>query len=55
MAKFRQEPFFLFPHPEATTQARGQRSEGVGLVAMEESTGRAKPLVLIGLRKQQIF
>ncbi|KAI9539311.1 hypothetical protein NQZ68_005390 [Dissostichus eleginoides] len=28
----------------------GQRSEGVGLVAKEESTNRANPLVLIGLQ-----
>lgn len=29
----------------------GQRSEGVGLVAKEESTNRANPLVLIGVCK----
>lgn len=50
MAEFRQEPFFFFSHPKAKTQARGQR--GLASVAKEESTDRAKPLVLIGLCKQ---
>ncbi len=50
MAEFRQEPFLFFLFSSEGHSA-GQRSEGVGLVAREESTSEAKPLVLIGLCK----
>lgn len=52
MAEFRQQPFFLL---SSKGHDRGQRSEGLGLVAKEESTNKAKPPVLIGLCKQQIW
>lgn len=50
-AKFRQEPFFLLSSKGCNPV---QRSERVGPVAKEESSSKAKPLVLIGLCKQQI-
>lgn len=51
MAGFRQEPFFLL---SSKGHDRGQRSEGLGLVAKEESTNKEKPPVLIGQGKRQI-
>lgn len=51
MAKFKQEPFFPF---SSQGHDSGQRSKVVGPVTREDSANKAKPLVLIGLCKQQI-
>lgn len=52
LAEFRLEPFF--PLLSSEGHDSGQRSKVVGLVAREELADKAKPLVLIGLCKQQI-